>query len=155
MTVRWTAVVATGIGYGCLLAAAVLAGQGLIAAGPRTHGAAATPFLLVPLAISLAVLSIERRSTRPVPVRSLGAGVLTALLGGAAIGLATLLAGETGGAAVTPIRFALDAALAHGGLGAMEAVVVVGFFLAGQSESLRAANAIDVEPLRDERQRAA
>jgi hypothetical protein len=112
-------------------------------------------FLLVPLAISMAVGTVERRASRLVPVRSLAAGAIAALLGGASIGLATLLAGETGAGNLTPVRFALGAGLAQGALGSMEAVVVVGIFLAQRSDRMPGEEVREMAKVPDERQQAA
>jgi hypothetical protein len=83
-----------------------------------------------------------------VPVRSLCAGAITALLGATAIALGTLLAGER-------VRFALEAGLAHGALGAMEAVVVVGLFLAQRSGRMPSGEAAERTELPEERRQAA
>jgi hypothetical protein len=154
MTVRWPAVVGIGLGYGCLLAALVLGRQQPMATRPAV--AVGWPwFLFVPLMIVLAVAAVERGSSRMVPVRSLCAGAITALLGAMAIGLATLLAGEMGSGAASGGRFALGAGLAHGALGAMEAVVVVGIFLAQRNDRMPAGEATEMAELPEETQQAA
>jgi hypothetical protein len=147
MAVRWPAVVGIGLGYGCLLAATILGGQQWMS-GRETAAVERPWFVFVALLVVLAVMAVERDSARLVPMRSLSAGAITALVGAMAIAGATLLAGERG-------RGALGAGLAHGALGGMEAVVAVGIFLAQRSAGMPVGEAVERVELPEETRQAA